>query len=212
MNLPLVSLITPTYNRRGFIERSIKVFERYDYPHLEWIILDDGDEPILDLLPDDTRIKYAFGAQKKNHGQKMDECCGYARGSFCVVHDDDDVYPADRIERVLAPMFLDDKIMLTGTSSLYYYDHGTTNAYLYQSPVGWLGAIAFRKAAWEQMKFEDKPNGADWTFQRKLECHDMKDPNLVVAAIHGSNAAPKKNDGNYKPIPWDTVKDKLCIK
>ena len=42
-NLPFVSVCTPTYNRRPFINTMIKCFNHQDYPKdkLEWIIIDD---------------------------------------------------------------------------------------------------------------------------------------------------------------------------
>ena len=54
--LPFVSLCTPTYNRRIFISQMIKNVEKQDYPKdkFEWIIIDDGDDCIEDLIPKDS--------------------------------------------------------------------------------------------------------------------------------------------------------------
>ena len=42
---PFVSVCTPTFNRRPFIEGIIKCFNHQDYPkdRMEWIIIDDGN-------------------------------------------------------------------------------------------------------------------------------------------------------------------------
>ncbi len=60
--LPNVSIITPTYNKKNFFPLAIHNFLSFDYPKekLEWIILDDGDESIKDILPNDSRIKYYY--------------------------------------------------------------------------------------------------------------------------------------------------------
>lgn len=60
--LPSVTIITPTYNRKNTIKLSVINFLSFDYPQnkLEWIIIDDSDEPIKDVLPDDERIKYYY--------------------------------------------------------------------------------------------------------------------------------------------------------
>ena len=60
--LPGVSLITPTYNRKNTIKLAVINFLSFDYPKdkLEWIIIDDSPEPIQDVLPDDERIKYHY--------------------------------------------------------------------------------------------------------------------------------------------------------
>ena len=47
-----VSVCTPTFNRRPFIPMMIKMYETQDYPlnKMEWIIIDDGTDPIEDLI------------------------------------------------------------------------------------------------------------------------------------------------------------------
>ena len=49
----------PTRNRRAFVGQAIAYFQRQDYPARELIIVDDGDDPVGDLIPpDDPRIRY----------------------------------------------------------------------------------------------------------------------------------------------------------
>ena len=45
---PLVSVCTPTFNRRPFIASMIACFKHQDYPadKMEWIIIDDGTDKI----------------------------------------------------------------------------------------------------------------------------------------------------------------------
>ena len=59
-DFPTVSIITPTYNKRKFIKLAVRNFQKTDYPKdkIEWVIVDDGEEEIKDLLPEDSRIKY----------------------------------------------------------------------------------------------------------------------------------------------------------
>ena len=46
-NLPFVSVCTPTFNRRPFIESMFEIFRQQDYPNkIEWIIIDDGTDSI----------------------------------------------------------------------------------------------------------------------------------------------------------------------
>lgn len=62
MELPKVSIITPTYNKKNFFKLAIYNFINIDYPSdkLEWIIIDEGPNPVKDLLPNDDRIKYYY--------------------------------------------------------------------------------------------------------------------------------------------------------
>jgi len=57
---PFVSVCTPTFNRRPFIESMIKCYQHQDYPQdkMEWIIIDDGTDPIEDLMKDIPGVKY----------------------------------------------------------------------------------------------------------------------------------------------------------
>jgi len=67
--IPGVSIITPTFNRKNTIKLSVVNFLSFDYPKnkIEWIIIDDSDEPIREILPDDERIKYYyFGAKERD--------------------------------------------------------------------------------------------------------------------------------------------------
>ena len=65
--LPTVSIITPTYNKRKFFKLSIRNFQKADYPQdkIEWIIIDDGEEEIKDLIPEQDNIKYIKLSQEE---------------------------------------------------------------------------------------------------------------------------------------------------
>jgi len=212
MDYPLVSALMPTFNRRAFLPRALECFLSQDYPNLELIILDDGTEQIEDLLPADPRIKYFHETPKKHHGEKMNRCFELAQGEFCIVVDDDDWYPTDRITRQITPLTQNPALHLSGTSTLYYYQHGTQQAYRYTTPkgVGWLASIAIRKSFWKNNKFDNLQNGADYTFQNKMPPtakYDLNDPTLVVAAIHSQNACRKHLGNNYKSEPWETIQN-----
>ena len=57
---PFVSVCTPTFNRRPFIEGMIKCFNHQTYPkdRMEWIIIDDGTDKIEELVKDHPNVKY----------------------------------------------------------------------------------------------------------------------------------------------------------
>src|ERR1700739_1477715 len=135
MEAPLVSCLMPTADRREVMTRALRCFHSQDYPNLELIILDDGADPVNDLIvkADDTRIRYYREFPKKCHGDKMNRCMEIARGEFAIVFDDDDVYSPDRVTRQIAPFLSDPELEVTGTSTLYYYEHGTEKAWQYTS-------------------------------------------------------------------------------
>lgn len=208
----LVSCITPTYNRRAFWPRCVQYFLSQDYPNLEWVVVDNGTDPIYDLLPKDARINYVSLPQPKmTHGELMNICCSSARGEYLIVWDDDDWYAPDRISRQVAP-FDDPNIDVTGTGRLYYYLHGTKNAYRYQNWTvqKWIGAIALRKSVWETKKFSHIPQGADVFMLNSIpqeRWKDLNDLSLLVAAIHPDNKGNGKNLPNMSFIetPWEEI-------
>ena len=210
-DLPLVSCLMPTYNRREFFPRAVRCFLSQDYPNTEWIVLDDGTDLIKDLLPPDPRIKYYHELPKRNHGQKMNRCMELAQGEYAIVWDDDDWYSPNRVSRQIEPMLRDSKIQVTGTSQLYYALHGTQRAFHYvnRTALAWIGAIAFRKSTWEAHRFNEKPHGADYDFLTQVprdQWCDLADTTLLVAAAHPTNAARKSMpSSSFVEVPWAAV-------
>lgn len=210
MDRPFVSALTPTCNRREFFPRAVSCFLSQDYPNLEWIILDDGAEPIRDLIPPDPRIKYFYEQPKRMHGYKMNRCFELSSGEFGIVWDDDDWYPPSRITRQIQPMLDNPSIQVVGTSTIYYYRHGTQEAWCYTNPAGvnWLASIAVRRSTWESHLWFDIHAGADYNFQRALDASvllDLNDPTLVVSSVHPNNACRKTLGREYAQQPWALI-------
>ena len=70
--MPKVSICTPTYNRRRFIPFLIQCYEGQTYPRslMEWIVVDDGDDPVGDLFADVSGVKYFYQKEKMKLGKK----------------------------------------------------------------------------------------------------------------------------------------------
>ena len=67
-----VSICTPTYNRREFIPYLIKCVENQSYSQdlIEWIILDDGEDKIKDLVENIPNVIYIESDKKLPIGKK----------------------------------------------------------------------------------------------------------------------------------------------
>jgi glycosyltransferase involved in cell wall biosynthesis len=173
--------------------------------------MDNGTDPIGDLLPTDSRLKYFQILQPRmTHGALMNECFQRASGEIVIVHDDDDWYAPDRISRQVAP-FSDPEVLVTGMSRLYYYVHGTENAYRYQNwtSMPWIGAFALRRSVWENQPFENIPAGADCKMLKSIPEKNWKaltDLDLMVATIHPENASMKRLPSmSFIETPWDEI-------
>ena len=92
---PLVSIITPTYNRADFLEETIISVLGQDYPNFEYIILDDGstDNTSGVLEKYDGQLIWK---RHENIGEQSTVNRGFqmAKGDLiCFVNSDDPLYP-----------------------------------------------------------------------------------------------------------------------
>ena len=203
-NEPLVSCIMPTYDRRAWIPQAVRSFLGQDYPSLELIVVDDGDDPIADLLPSDPRILYMRLTERKTVGAKRNLACERARGEIIVHWDDDDWYPSSRV-RVQVAALRERNADVCGTSLLYYLDRERRRAWCYRysgSPVPWVGGntLAYRREAWARNRFPDIQVGEDSQFVWRFEAQrvvDLRDPSLCVASVHAANVSPKDTTGMF---------------
>jgi ADP-heptose:LPS heptosyltransferase/2-polyprenyl-3-methyl-5-hydroxy-6-metoxy-1,4-benzoquinol methylase len=210
---PLASCIMPTCDRRKFIPRALRCFFAQDYPNLELVIVDDGADPIRDLLPDDPRIRYIRLDSKQTVGMKRNLACEKARGEFILHWDDDDWSRYDRVSRQVDGMRRH-RAEISGTSTVYYYCESTDTAYRYHYPGAapiWMAALAYRKRVWEQRPFEPIQIAEDVKFLTGIPANvrlDLRDPGVYVAFIHDGNAAPKKTNGScWASEPVQTLRE-----
>ena len=93
MTQPLVSIITPTYQRAWFLEETARRVHSQTYPNYEWLILDDSQEPCAALADaKDERIRYRHSLKRMTIGEKRNQLVAEARGEIIAHFDDDDYY------------------------------------------------------------------------------------------------------------------------
>ena len=159
---PFVSICTPTFNRRPFIENMFTCFRNQDYPkhRLEWIIVDDGTDKIKDLIvsSDIPQIRYFEIEKKMFLGEKRNYMHKYVRGSIIVYMDDDDYYPPDRISHAVERLQSKPEALCAGSSEIYVYFKGM-NKMIQCGPYGpnhaTAGTFAFKTKLLEQTKYQD---------------------------------------------------------
>lgn len=122
---PLVSILTPTYNRRKFIPTLIQCFLSQTYPKekMEWIILDDGSDPVEDCFraKDLPMLRYIREPEKQNIGRKRNRLNQEAKGEILIWMDDDDYYPPERVAHVVLKFKQHPSAELAGSSEIYMY-------------------------------------------------------------------------------------------
>jgi glycosyltransferase involved in cell wall biosynthesis len=124
---PFVSVCTPTFNRRPFIAAMMQCFNHQTYPRdrMEWIIVDDGTDPIDDLVSQHPCVQYFRLGEKISLGKKRNMMHEKARGDIIVYMDDDDYYPPDRVSHAVNTLLDHRKrktgIKLAGSSEMCIY-------------------------------------------------------------------------------------------
>jgi glycosyltransferase involved in cell wall biosynthesis len=211
----LVSCIMPTYNRRQFVPLAIQYFLRQNYANKELVIIDDGTEPIDDLIPTDSNIRYHRLRKKIPLGEKLNLACEYATGEVIVHWDDDDWYAPSRITYQSSAL-QETGAAVCGINQLLYLNISTRHAYQYIYPEDertWLlgSSLCYFKSTWQQKSFAPIDVGMDALFvwdRPSDSIQVLDDHEISVHMIHRANASPKKTDGIWwRNYPLEGIKN-----
>ncbi len=202
MTSPLVSCIMPTHNRRRFLPLAVRYFLRQAYEPRELIVVDDGDDPVADLMPQDPRVRYVRLDRRHTVGAKRNSACRLARGEL-IVHWDDDDWMADWRLTYQVGQLLERDADLCGLDRLLFLDARQGQAWQYVYPRSgkpWLagGTLCYRREFWQRNQFPDLDVGEDNRFvwsgaARRLLA--LPDNSFYVAMIHDGNTSPKRTHG-----------------
>ena len=157
---PLVSICTPTFNRRPFIKTLIKCFEHQTYPKdkMEWIIIDDGTDKIEDLVKDIPQVKYYKYDEQMVLGKKRNIMHEKCSGDIIVYMDDDDYYPPERVSHSVEMLLSHPKALCAGASEIYIYFKHINQMYQF-GPYGpnhaTAGTFAFKKELLNKHSYDD---------------------------------------------------------
>ena len=108
-NIPLVSIITPSYNSLTFIRETIESVQAQSYPHWEMIIVDDKSKDdsihvIKQYVKNDQRIKLISLAQNSGAARARNAAIKMATGNYLAFLDSDDLWLPTKLEEQVAFM------------------------------------------------------------------------------------------------------------
>lgn len=218
----LASCIMPTADRRPFIPSAINYFLQQDYPARELIIVDDGADPVADLIPNDGGIRYFRLETRQTVGAKRNFACQQARGEIIVHWDDDDWMAPWRLSYQIGEL-LAARADLCGLATVYYLTVAGDAAWQYVYPKNdrsWMAGntLCYTKAFWQQNPFPAINVGEDTRFvwsKTPKRIVQLADPTFIVAYIHGGNVSPKRPSGSrWHQVPiqqmLDIIGEKSC--
>lgn len=101
---PVLSIITPTYNRGHLLQRCYESLQQQTEKDFEWIIVDDGSvDSTQEIVAGFCRADFPVVYVKKENGGKhtaLNASHPYIRGRYVLILDSDDYLLADAVERV----------------------------------------------------------------------------------------------------------------
>jgi glycosyltransferase involved in cell wall biosynthesis len=195
------------------VPQAIQYFLRQDYANRELLILDDGSEPVDELVPSDPRIRYIRLDSRMILGAKRNLACKLAQGSLIAHWDDDDWIAPHRL-RYQVEVLEQQQKDVCGTGRLLFYNPSLSQSWLYEYPHTlrrWLagGTLCYRKSFWEYNPFPDIAKGEDTRFiwnSKAMNAVIVPDHSFYVALVHAANTSQKIVNGPYwHPHPVEEI-------
>jgi len=218
-NIPLVSICTPTFNRRPFIPILIRCFMHQTYPkhRVEWIIVDDGSDPIGDLVMDIPEVKYFYYSERMNLGKKRNLMHEKCSGDFIVYMDDDDYYPPERISHAVEMLQKNPQVLCAGSSEMHiYFKHIQRIVQFgpYNSNHSTAATFAFRRELLNHTKYNEESCVAEekeFLKNYSIPLVQLETTKSILVFSHVHNSFDKKamldNPNKYMKISSKTIDD-----
>jgi hypothetical protein len=207
--LPAVSIVTITRDRRAFIPLAKYCFIAQSYPaeKMEWVIVDDGNDQIKDLVSDIPNMKYVLSDKKLTIGAKRNLAVSSCSHDIIVMMDDDDVYPNNSVLTRVANMLAEPRKECLFSTVIPCYEIHEKKSFMNAPPVKLAmgervseATLCFTKKFWNDRKFPDKQiaEAGEFITGRENQCREFSPQDIIVSLIH------KHNTSARKPPPMET--------
>ena len=219
MNLPKITVVTPSYNQGQFLEQTVKSVLEQDYPDLEYIIMDGGSTDNSVEIIKQYEPRLAYWQSRPDGGQSAAINAGFKRATgeiLCWLNSDDQLLPGTL--KTIGQYFCDhpECEWVSGDMELRYIAEGKTfisKAYMNSNwsivnfwVLGSKGCFFspqpstfWRKSLWDRAGGhvrEDKPNSMDYVLWLRF-CDSAElaiiPRALSAAAMHGECKSMKNN-------------------
>ncbi|KTD43972.1 glycosyltransferase [Legionella parisiensis] len=101
-NLPLVSIVTPSYNQGRFLKRTIDSVLSQDYPHIEYIVIDGGStDDSVDILSSYSDRFFWISEPDNGQTHAINKGMKQAKGEIFAYLNSDDVLTPGAIQKVV---------------------------------------------------------------------------------------------------------------
>lgn len=168
---PLISIITPTYNRAGLIEETIESILGQNYPNLDYIVLDDGskDNTVEVMKKYDTKLRFY---SHSNRGETATDNRGFelAKGEIIGVINSDDPLLPGALQKIAQVMTDHPEIMVVYPDWYMTDAHGTVKQEIRTHDYSYVDMVRLHQcypgpAAFFRRKVVDTIGGRDPQFR-----------------------------------------------
>ena len=212
---PLISVLTPTYNRTKFFPLWIHNLKSQTYPHnkIEVCIYDDGTEPFCKIeevqeLLKPMKVIYHFNRVKKSIGEKRNYLVKkLSKSKLCIMIDDDDIYLNDYIKNSYETLKINKAGLVGSNGMIFTYPKdnfkltGIKCKELYQIHEA---TMCFTKKYFNSMGGFDKSSqgeGAGFILDRKKGIVETDIRDCMICVAHDGNTVDKEQ---FNTIGSDT--------
>ena len=210
IDLPMISVITITRDRRAFIPltRYGVVAQSYPADKIEWVVVDDGTDQIKDLVSDLPNVKYVLHDTPLTIGAKRNLAVERASHDILVVMDDDDVYPNNSFLSRVAHMMAEPRKECLFSTTIPCYEIHEKKSFMNVPPMTLPmservseATLCFTRKFWEGGKFPDEQIGEGGAFIRGREqmCREMSPQDVIVSLVHKLNTSSRKPPAMSEP-------------
>lgn len=213
-DLPKITIITPTFNRRNLFYIALNNINNTTYPKnkIEWIIVEEeSDNMVEDIVP--KWAKYIKLKNKTTIAHKRNIACLNSTSSIILHMDDDDYYPPNSFLARTKILLKYPDYECIGCSNIGVYDIINDKSSIASDGLLSLSeaSMAYTKRFWIEHNFNPKTEKGefkDFIMGRFDKIMDIPYSFVLIAINHNSNFTNRKitsklkNDVNFIDT-WD---------
>ena len=233
---PPISVVTLLYNRRKFFELACHTMLLTDYPKdkIEWIIVEDSDDPMEDAsdrvmavaaAAAPLKVVYVPLRKKTTVAEKRNLGAAKATADIVLMMDDDDHYPTTSFRRRVSWLTQHPwkpKAVVATTIACYDLVKGISavNVPPMNLPLGQRvseATLTFYKSWWAERPFPTVVQigeGEEFITGRESDVLEIPPQQIVVAFSHGKNASSRRIPSGAEVKPgcfWGFPKEFLVF-